>query len=59
MLKDPGRVVTLARDELGMGPPEPDDIRVVVGPTVGPDERARPGAPAGARAPATVEKAAR
>jgi cell division protein FtsL len=45
MLKDPGRVVTLAREELGMGPPEPGDIRVVVGPPVEPEERAFPETP--------------
>lgn len=29
MLKDPGRVVGIARDELGMGPPAPGAIRTV------------------------------
>ncbi|HEY4185826.1 MAG TPA: hypothetical protein VGP07_12210 [Polyangia bacterium] len=29
MLKDPGRVVTLARDKLKMGPPGPDVIRAL------------------------------
>jgi cell division protein FtsL len=29
MLKDPGRVVTIARDKLKMGPPDPDAIRAI------------------------------
>lgn len=29
MLKDPGRVVTIARDKLQMGPPDPDAIRAI------------------------------
>jgi len=29
MLKDPGRVVAIARDKLKMGPPDPDAIRAI------------------------------
>lgn len=29
MLKDPGRVVTIARDKLKMGPPDPEAIRAI------------------------------
>jgi len=29
MLKDPGRVVSIARDKLKMGPPDPDAIRAI------------------------------
>jgi cell division protein FtsL len=43
MLKDPGRVVAIARDKLKMGPPAPADIvRLVPGQVLG----ARPDAPA-------------
>src|SRR5258708_37937505 len=47
MLKDPGRVVGLARDKLKMGPPAAGDI-VRAGPGVLPALAAKPAAPAGA-----------
>jgi len=28
MLKDPARIIAIARDQLGMGPPAPTDIRM-------------------------------
>lgn len=31
MLKDPARIIAIARDQLGMGPPAPTDIRAPVG----------------------------
>jgi cell division protein FtsL len=48
MLKDPGRVVTIARDKLKMGPPDPDAIRALGDPR--PLLDAVPAAPAAAQA---------
>jgi len=53
MLKDPDRVIGLAREKLGMGPPAPENVvRLETGGLAGPTPAPAPAKAAGGKAPA-------